>query len=45
MPPVILADSILTLVKGRSKSYLKKLLDKDTYSNKEISANIKYKLH
>lgn len=43
--PVILADIILTLVRGKSKSNFKKLLDKDTYSNKEISANTKYKFH
>lgn len=43
IPPVILTDVILTLVKGKSKFYFKKLLDKNTY--KEISANIKYKCH
>lgn len=32
--PVILAGIILTPVKGKSKCYFKKLLDKDTYSNK-----------
>lgn len=34
IPPVILADIILTLVKGKSKSNFKNLLDKDTYNNK-----------
>jgi len=36
----MLADIVIILVKGKSKSYFKKLLDKDIYSNKEINANI-----
>lgn len=42
IPPVILADIVLTLVKGKSESYFKKLLDKDIYSNKVQTLNMNF---
>lgn len=41
---VMLADVVIALVKGKSKSYFRKLLDKDIYSSREINANIKDKI-
>lgn len=41
---LMLADIVITFVKGKGKLYFKKLLDKVIYSNKEINASIKDKI-